>query len=107
MGRRIEQEPHAPRRGWLTNGNPPGDFRTAARCGAKTRRGTPCLGPAMRNGRCRLHGGLSTGPRTIAGREAIRRARTVHGRYSAQAIEMRRALRRLLVALSPDGTWDV
>lgn len=26
-------------------------------CGAKTRRGTPCLNPAMRNGRCAKHGG--------------------------------------------------
>ncbi len=33
-----------------------------ARCGAKTRSGAPCQSPAMPNGRCRLHGGLSTGP---------------------------------------------
>ena len=26
------------------------------RCGAKTRSGTPCLSPAMANGRCRMHG---------------------------------------------------
>lgn len=46
------------------------------RCGAKTRRGTPCkMRPAMRhNGRCRLHGGLSTGPRTLQGRERIAEA---------------------------------
>jgi hypothetical protein len=28
-------------------------------CGAKTRAGTPCKRPAMPNGRCRLHGGLT------------------------------------------------
>jgi hypothetical protein len=28
-------------------------------CGAKTRAGTPCKRPAMVNGRCRLHGGLT------------------------------------------------
>lgn len=32
------------------------------RCGAKTRKGTPCKNGAMPNGRCRLHGGKSTGP---------------------------------------------
>lgn len=31
------------------------------RCGAKTRSGTPCKNYAMANGRCRLHGGKSTG----------------------------------------------
>lgn len=43
------------------------DFSTAARCEAKTRRNTKCRCPAMKNGRCRLHGGLSTGPKTAAG----------------------------------------
>lgn len=38
------------------------------KCAAKTRRGMPCKVYAMSNGRCRLHGGLSTGPKTIAGR---------------------------------------
>ena len=37
-------------------------------CGAKTRAGTPCKKPALWNGRCRLHGGRSTGPRTAAGK---------------------------------------
>jgi hypothetical protein len=46
----------------------------------------------MSNGRCRLHGGLSTGPRTVAGIECIRRARTVHGRYSAELLELRRGI---------------
>ena len=49
------------RRGWLKNGNRPGDLTSAPRCGARTRRQTACLAPAMSNGRCRLHGGLSTG----------------------------------------------
>ena len=52
------------RRGRLNNGNPPGDFLAAPRCGAATRAGHACAQPAMRNGRCRLHGGKSTGPRT-------------------------------------------
>ena len=53
----------------------------------------------MANGRCKLHGGKSTGPRTEAGIEAIRRARTKHGYYSAQAIEQRRYDRLLLRSL--------
>jgi len=38
----------------------------------------------MRNGRCRLHGGLSTGPRTPEGLARSRRARWRHGRYSVE-----------------------
>ena len=38
-------------------------------CGAKTRKGTPCKNNGIyENGRCRFHGGLSTGPRTKAGK---------------------------------------
>lgn len=91
-----EQTPHKKRRGWLTNANPPGDFSKAARCGAKTRRGTPCQCPAMANGRCRLHGGLSTGPKTPEGIERIRRAVTKHGRYSQTAKAERLYVRMLL-----------
>ena len=39
-----------------------------SRCGAKTRAGHPCRRKALRNGRCRNHGGLSTGPKTPDGR---------------------------------------
>ena len=52
------------------------DLKTVAkyqRCGAKTRKGTPCqCKPEEGRDRCRFHGGLSTGPKTEAGREAIR-----------------------------------
>ncbi len=38
-------------------------------CGAKTRTGTPCkLTSIYLNGRCKLHGGLSTGPKTKRGK---------------------------------------
>ncbi len=39
-------------------------------CGAKTRSGKPCKndGTSYSNGRCKLHGGASTGPTTEAGR---------------------------------------
>lgn len=32
-------------------------------CGAKTKSGEPCKKAALANGRCRFHGGKSTGPR--------------------------------------------
>jgi len=90
-----EQIPHETRRGWLKNGNPPGDFSKAPHCGAKTRRGTPCQCRAMRNGRCRLHGGFSTGPKTEDGIERIRRAVTKHGRYSQEAKAERKCISQL------------
>ena len=53
-----------------------------SRCGAKTRSGAPCAKFAMEDKRrCRLHGGLSTGPKTAASRAAISAANTKHGRY--------------------------
>ena len=52
------------------------------RCGAKTRSGTPCAKyPLAGKRRCRLHGGLSTGPKTAAGRARIAAANTRHGKY--------------------------
>jgi hypothetical protein len=41
------------------------------RCGARTRKGTPCQRRTYPNGRCRNHGGLCTGPKTAAGKERI------------------------------------
>jgi hypothetical protein len=94
---KSRRRPHEQRRGWLKNGNPPGDFSKARRCGAKTRRGTLCRCPAMRDRRrCRLHGGLSTGPKTAAGIERIRRAVTKHGRYSKTRKAERRDFSELL-----------
>ena len=80
----------------LRNGNRQGDWNNAPRCGAKTRKGTPCRSAAMKNGRCRMHGGMSTGPRTPEGIERIRAARTKHGRYSAASIAARRAARQAI-----------
>ena len=45
------------------------------KCGARTRSGNPCQAhvvPGKR--RCRMHGGLSTGPKTAEGRDRIRQA---------------------------------
>ncbi|MHC4558608.1 MAG: HGGxSTG domain-containing protein [Planctomycetota bacterium] len=80
----------------MKNGNPQGNPMNAPRCGAKTRKGTPCRAPAMTNGRCRMHGGKSTGPRTPEGLERSRKANWKHGRYSAKSIAIRREMREFL-----------
>ncbi len=79
------------RRGRLRNGATPGDFLAAPRCGARTRAGGCCGQPAMKNGRCRMHGGLSTGPHTAEGRARCAAARRTHGFYAADTIALRRA----------------
>src|SRR5262249_10836138 len=43
-------------------------------CGARTRQGRACERPALKNGRCRNHGGLSTGPTTPEGKARIAEA---------------------------------
>jgi len=43
-------------------------FANISYCGAKARStGKPCRGSAMKNGRCRLHGGASTGRPVVTG----------------------------------------
>lgn len=45
-----------------------------------------CKAPAMRGKAvCRTHGGLSTGPRTEAGRKRCAQAKTIHGRETREA----------------------
>lgn len=82
----------------LRNGNPRGNPNAAPRCGAKTRAGCPCRAPAMKNGRCRMHGGASTGP-SAEGRARIAAARTIHGQRTAAM----RALDRLVTATKRRG----
>ena len=63
--------------------------RSSPRCGAKARTtGKPCRSAAMSNGRCRMHGGKSTGPRTSQGLERVRKARTRHGMYFAETARL-------------------
>jgi hypothetical protein len=70
--------------GLLRNGNPRGNPNLAPRCGAKARTtGCACRAPAMANGRCRLHGGKSTGPRTAEGMARMAAAHTTHGLHGA------------------------
>lgn len=90
MNKKSEEQPHAQRRGWLKNGNPAGDFSKAPRCGAKTRKGTPCQAPAMANGRCRMHGGCSPGA-PLGNKNALK-----HGHYTKKALEQHKRFRELL-----------
>ena len=69
--------------------------QSCPRCGAKTRAGTPCQSPAMKNRRCRLHGGLATGPKTAEGLARIRAAQTTHGMRTAEMEAMRKLVREL------------
>jgi hypothetical protein len=62
----------------------------APRCGARTRQGSSCQAPAMSNGRCRMHGGKSTGA------PKGNQNRLKHGRYTAKAVAMRRAVATLM-----------
>ena len=61
------------------------------RCGAKTRAGSPCQGPAMPNGRCRLHGGKSPGAPTG---KANGNYRTGH--WTKEAVAERRQMARMI-----------
>ena len=56
------------------------DLNTLPKCGAKTRRGSLCkrLGN-IKNGRCKLHGGRSTGAKTTEGKLAVRANPVKHG----------------------------
>jgi hypothetical protein len=72
-----------------------GKPNSAPRCGARGRQTPSCQQPAMPNGRCRLHGGKSTGPRTAEGLERIRAARTTHGMRTAEMERLRGLVRDL------------
>ena len=62
-------------------------------CGARTRRGTACQKPPLAGKtRCRLHGGLSTGPQTAEGKARIAAAHWKHGRRSRAFTEARKQI---------------
>src|SRR5919109_4661119 len=73
-------------------------WRTPLRARSK-RTGKPCRAAAMRNGRCKVHGGKSTGPRTPEGLERSRRANWKHGHFSREAKAERSRLRAAIFVL--------
>lgn len=58
------------------------------KCGAKTRNGHPCRAAAMRNGRCRMHGGLSL--------RGIESPRYRHGLYTKDTRDLRSIIALLI-----------
>ena len=63
----------------------------AARCGAKTRRGTACAAPAIAGkSRCRMHGGKGSGA-PKGNQNALK-----HGHYTRKEKQFRRELAELL-----------
>ncbi len=74
----------------------------APKCGAKTRAGTPCQRPVLRDRtRCRLHGGLSPGaPR------GPENGNYRNGDWTAEAIEERKWLRSLVKSFAKIGDTE-
>lgn len=85
--REEEYQPHAPL-----------PTQSSPRCGAKTRKDTPCKGPCVKrpNGeyksRCRMHGGAA-GSGAVAGNSSAFR----HGFYTAEAKAQRKELQEFLI----------
>lgn len=80
---------------WLAEEFPNADIRVRfartqrsdrQRCGARCRDGHACKAPAVwdavrdrpRNGRCKLHGGLSAGPKTLEGKRRCAEGRRTY-----------------------------
>lgn len=68
-----------------------GPMRDSPRCGARTRKGTPCQSPAVKGKtRCRMHGGAPGSGAPKGNRNALK-----HGLYTAEAREMKKLVRSL------------
>ena len=82
------------------------------RCQARTRRGTLCQRPGSKqNGRCKFHGGKSTGPKTKEGLARLTTTKTIHGKFSKEKLQQARQDaeqgRRLRLELSELESWFV
>ena len=71
---------------------------TVKLCGAKCRRrnGLPCRQPAMKNGRCRMHGGKSTGAKTKDGKLLSGQANFKHGLYTKASILEKKRMQKIM-----------
>jgi len=68
-----------------------GPMSAARRCGAKTRKGTPCEAPAIAGkARCRMHGGKGSGA-PAGNRNAVK-----HGYDTREERERRQQIRALI-----------
>ena len=82
------------------------------RCGAKTRAHGTCLNWAMPNGRCRMHGGKSTGPRPEnRGKSGLKHGasirRIMNERERAHFKFIRRQFRKEYPNLPPAGKKEL
>lgn len=69
-----------------------GPMLTTLRCGAKTRKGTPCRSPAVHGKkRCRMHGGAPGSGAPKGNQNALK-----HGFYTKAAIEQRKKIREFI-----------
>ena len=74
------------------------DLRTLPDCGAKTRTGDLCKHKGnVRNGRCKRHGGASTGPRSQA--FGKNHHRYIHGLRTKETIIMRKLVAEMHASL--------
>lgn len=82
MGDELKPEATATRRGV------PADYAgdDPALCNARTKTGRPCRAVALAHGRCKWHGGLSTGPKTPEGKAKV----TLNLAKARAALELRR-----------------
>jgi hypothetical protein len=77
-------------------GQEPLPLRRARRCGARTRNGSPCRSPAVREKRrCRMHGGAK-GSGAPPGK---RNGNYKHGQFTREALQERKTVTALLKAL--------
>jgi hypothetical protein len=76
------------------------NIKNAKKCLANTKRNkTPCQASAMKNCRCRLHGGKSTGARTKKGLRKLKEINYKNGCYTQEGIAYRKLARRYLTLL--------
>lgn len=70
-------------------------FLNSPRCGAKTRKGTVCRAPAVKNKkRCRMHGGSMGSGAPLGSKNALQ-----HGFHTKEAKELKKAIRLLFKEL--------
>ncbi len=66
-------------------------MHVSPRCGARCKRtGLPCRAPAMKNARCRLHGGKSPGP-PVGNQNSFK-----HGLYTSESLAQRKYISKII-----------
>ena len=75
----------------MTHRRDTGPMTSSPRCGAKTRRGTPCQAPAVSGKmRCRMHGGAKGSGAPKGNQNALK-----HGKFTKENLEFRKKVQEL------------